>query len=65
MEKKDILDLISAFRNGDDNAFSKLVERYSPLLNKEIGIYTKGSVIPRELYVEACIACSCKSWNGA
>ena len=55
MEKKDILDLISAFRNGDDDAFSNLVERYSPLLNKEIGIYTKGSVIPRELYVEACI----------
>ncbi len=55
MEKKDILDLISAFRNGDDNAFSELVERYAPLLNKEIGIYTKGSTVPSELYTEACI----------
>jgi RNA polymerase sigma factor (sigma-70 family) len=55
IEKREILDLISAFQNGDDNAFSELVERYNPLLNKEIGIYTKGSIIPRELYIEACI----------
>ena len=55
MEKMDIFDLISAFRNGDDNAFSELVRRYTPLLNKEIGIYTTGSVVPSELYTEACL----------
>ena len=55
IEKKEILDLISDFQNGDDNAFSELVERYNPLLNKEISIYIKGEIIPRELYIEACI----------
>lgn len=55
MEKTDILDLISAVRCGNDDAFSELVRRYTPLLNKEISIYTKASTIPSELYTEACL----------
>ena len=55
MEKMDILDLISAVRGGDDHAFSELVKRYTPLINKEIGMYTRFSTIPSELYTEACL----------
>lgn len=56
MEKMDINDLISAVRKGDDNAFSELVRRYTPLINNEVSFYTSSSVASGELYSEACLA---------
>ena len=56
MDKMDIVDIISAVREGDNNAFSELVGRYTPLINNEISLYTSSSVAYSELYTEACLA---------
>ena len=56
MEEKEIFQLISEVRRGNDGAFSDLVKRYTPLMNKEISEFMTSSISFDEMFSEACIA---------
>ena len=55
MEELDVSDLISAVKKDDSLAFSELVRRYTPLINKEIAEFSSSSAMVGELYAEACL----------
>jgi RNA polymerase sporulation-specific sigma factor len=48
--------LILLVRNRDDDAFSELLERYSPMINKVIGSFLDSGVSYDEAYSEGCVA---------
>ena len=48
--------LILLVRNRDDDAFSELLERYSPMINKVIGSFSGMGVSYDEAYSEGCVA---------
>lgn len=54
-EKTDLQTVIEACRQHDDDAFSELVHRYTPMLNKVIASFDDGCVSADELFAEACI----------
>lgn len=56
METLEIRDLISRCRMRDDDAFSELVSRYTPLMNKEVSEFMASGIGFEELFSEACIA---------
>lgn len=56
MEEKEIFQLISAVRNGNDGAFSDLVSRYTPLMNREVSEFSSSKISFDEMFSEACIA---------
>ena len=49
-------DLILAVRLGSDGAFSELVNRYSPMMNKVISSFSVATVSYDEMHAEACVA---------
>ena len=51
-----ILSLITLVHDGDDDAFSKLVSLYAPMLNKVISGFTNPSIRYDEAFSEACVA---------
>ena len=56
MEQREICDLIHRCRERDNDAFSELVNRYTPLMNKEVGEFSASGIGFDELFSEACIA---------
>ena len=52
----DILDLIVKSRSRDDAAFSEIVRRYTPMLNKVISSFSGATVSRDEAFSEACVA---------
>ncbi len=54
-DKTDLQTLIEGCRQRDDGAFSELVRRYTPMLNKVIATFDDGCVSADELFAEACI----------
>ena len=56
MEQREICDLIRRCRERDDDAFSDLVSRSTPLMNKEVGEFSASGIGFDELFSEACIA---------
>ena len=49
-------ELILRVKNRDDNAFSELVSRYSPMMNKVISGFSGSLVSHSEAFSEACVA---------
>ncbi len=56
MEEKEVFQLISEVRRGNDAAFSDLVSRYTPLMNKEVSEFSTLGISFDEMFSEACIA---------
>lgn len=56
MESTEIRELLRRCADKDDDAFSELVLRYTPMINKEIGSFSSKSLSTDELFSEACIA---------
>ena len=56
MEEKEILDLVTSVREGSDVAFAELVDRYTPLMNREAADFSSSAVSHDEMISEACIA---------
>lgn len=54
--KTDLNEMLSAVRSHDGNAFSELVLRYTPLLNKLVGRFVSNTVNYGEAFSEACLA---------
>ena len=52
----EVKELLVRFRGGDDSAFSVLVERYTPMMRKEISSFFGNSATADELFCEACVA---------
>lgn len=50
-----INDLILLAREHDEDAFSELVERYTPMINKVIGSFSCEAPSSSELFSEACV----------
>ena len=55
-ENLDILDLIVKSRAHDDAAFSEIVRRYTPMLNKVISGFSGVAFTREEAFSEACVA---------
>lgn len=55
-EKLDTEELIRLSREGDDGAFSEIVVRYSPMLNKVVSGFSSAAVGRDEAFSEACVA---------
>jgi RNA polymerase sigma factor (sigma-70 family) len=56
MEEKEILELLPLIRQGSDVAFSELVNRYTPMMNKEVSDFSISGITFDEMFSEACIA---------
>ena len=54
-DKLDIKALIEFCRQHDDGAFSELVRRYTPMINKVIATFDDPYLSSDELFAEACI----------
>ena len=48
--------ILSAIAQRDDAAFSELVSRYTPMLNKVISSFSSYQASPDELFAEGCVA---------
>jgi hypothetical protein len=55
-DKLDVEDLIIKTRERDDFAFSELVRRYTPMINKVISGFSSAVVTYDEAFSEACVA---------
>ena len=55
-EKLDVADLIVKTREHDDSAFSELLRRYTPMINKVISGFSSALVTYDEAFSEACVA---------
>lgn len=51
-----VLDLIVSARERDDAAFSELISRYTPMINKVIGGFSDSAFRYDEAFSEACVA---------
>ncbi len=56
MESTEICELIRRCRDKDDDAFSELVLRYTPLISKEIGSFSSSPLSADEMFAEAYVA---------
>lgn len=54
-KKISVNDLIFFSREHDEDAFSELVERYTPMINKVIASFSCDTVSQTELFSEACV----------
>jgi len=52
----ELIELITLVKEHDDNAFSELVTRYTPMMNKVIGGFTGSHLRYDEAFSEACVA---------
>ena len=52
----EIISLITLVHDGDDDAFSKLVSLYSPMMNKVISGFANSAIRYDEAFSEACVA---------
>jgi RNA polymerase sigma factor (sigma-70 family) len=56
LSKTDVKDLIILVRENDDNAFSEIVERYSPMIKKVISGFVCTDMTSEELFGESLVA---------
>ena len=56
LETFEIFELLSMVREGSDEAFSELVRRYTPMMNKLVSGFACTAVRSDEAFCEACVA---------